>query len=143
MSLENEIINLEKQFWQTMIEKDSDGGARLASDPCLVAGAQGVGRIDRKTFAKMMGAGGWKLHAFEFSDVKVEQVTDEVAIIAYKVREELTVDGERLSMEAADASTWVRSGDSWTCALHTESVLGDPYGRDRKPMAENRSEEAH
>ena len=135
MNLEKEIVGLEKKFWQSMIDKDIETGAGLAADPCLVTGAQGVGRIDRKTFAKMMQEGKWELHAFDFSDVKVEQVTDDVAVIAYKVREDLTVDGKKLTMEAADASTWVRDGGRWVCALHTESVLGDPFGRDRKPMA--------
>jgi hypothetical protein len=135
MDLEAEILGLEKKFWQSMIDKDSKAGAELTADPCLVTGAQGVGRIDRKTFTQMMDGGTWELHDFDFSDVKVERVTDDVAVIAYKVREELTVDGKKLTMDAADASTWVRREGKWTCILHTESVLGDPYGRDRKPMA--------
>ena len=136
MSIKDEILSLEKQFWQTMIDKDSEAGARLTADPCLVTGAQGVGRIDRKTFAKLMETGTWVLHDFDLSDVKVEKVTDDVAVIAYKVREDLTVDGKKLTLEAADASTWVRDDDGWTCALHTESVLGDPFGRDRTAMAQ-------
>ena len=132
MNLEQEILSLEKKFWQSMIDRDTRLGASLTADPCIVTGAQGVGKIDRKTFAAMMDGGAWKLHRFEFSDVKFTSVTDDVAIIAYKVCEELTVDGEKLTMDAADASTWVRKGGQWTCALHTESVLGDPYGRDRK-----------
>jgi hypothetical protein len=136
MSLEQEILGLEKKFWQSMIDRDAELGASLTADPCIVTGAQGVGKIDRKTFAAMMeGGGAWTLHRFEFSDVKFTKVTDDVAVVAYKVREELTVDGEKLTMEAADASTWVRQGDGWACALHTESVLGDPYGRDRKKAA--------
>jgi hypothetical protein len=135
MSIKDEILSLEKQFWQSMIDKDSDAGARLTADPCLVTGAQGVGRIDRKAFAKLMETGTWVLHDFDLSDVKVEKVTDDVAVIAYKVREDLTVDGKKLTLEAADASTWVRDDDGWTCALHTESVLGDPFGRDRRPMS--------
>jgi hypothetical protein len=137
MKLDQEILDLEKQFWQSMIDKDPEAGVRLTADPCIVTGAQGVSRIDSKTFAKMVEHGGWILHDYEFSDVKVERVTDNVAVIAYKVRENLTVDGKKLSMEAADASTWVRDGDGWKCALHTESVLGDPYGRDRKPLAKD------
>jgi hypothetical protein len=90
-----------------------------------------VGRIDRKTFASMMDGGTWRLHAFEFRDVKFLEAADNVAVIAYTVREELTVDGKPLTMEAADASTWVKQDGGWVCALHTESVLGDPYGRDR------------
>jgi hypothetical protein len=133
MTLEEEILGLETKFWQSMIDKDSETGAQLSADPCIVTGAQGVARIDRETFAKMMDTGQGELHAFAFSDVQVEQVTEDVAVIAYKVREDLTVDGEKLTMEAADASTWVRESGNWTCVLHTESVLGDPFGRDRKP----------
>jgi ketosteroid isomerase-like protein len=135
MSLTDDILALEHKFWQSMIDKDAQAGAALTAEPCLVTGAQGVGRIDRKTFAKMMTGATWTLHKYEFTDVKVERAADNVAVIAYKVREELTVDGKPLTLEAADASTWVRDGDGWVCALHTESVLGDPYGRDRKPMA--------
>jgi hypothetical protein len=134
MKLDQQILDLENQFWQSMIDKDAEAGVRLTADPCIVAGAQGVSRIDSKTFAKMVEHGTWILHDYEFSDVKVERVTDDVAVIAYKVRENLTVDGKKLTLEAADASTWVRDGDGWKCALHTESVLGDPYGRDRKPV---------
>ncbi len=131
MSLTDDILALEHRFWQTMIDKDPKAGAALAADPCLVTGGQGVGRIDRKTFVKMMEGGSWTLSAYEFSEVKVERVTDDVAVIAYKVREEMTVDGKPLTLEAADASTWVRKDGEWLCVLHTESVLGDPFGRDR------------
>jgi hypothetical protein len=131
MSLEQDILAREKEFWQSMIDKDADAGAAMMGESSLVTGAQGVGKIDRKSFAKMMEQGKWTLHKFDFSDVQVVEVTPEVAVIAYKVREEITVDGERLTMEAADASTWVKEDDDWVCVLHTESVLGDPYGRDR------------
>jgi hypothetical protein len=30
-----------------------------------------------------------------------------------------------------------RNGD-WVCALHTESLAGDPYGRDRKQSTPSR-----
>ena len=135
MSLTDDILALEHKFWQSMIDRDAKAGAALTADPSLVTGGQGVGRIDRATFAKMMEHGAWTLHKYEFSDVKVERVTDDVAVIAYKVREELTVEGKPLTMDAADASTWVRRDGNWVCALHTESVLGDPYGRDRVAKA--------
>jgi uncharacterized protein (TIGR02246 family) len=135
MSTADDILALEHRFWQTMIDKDAAAGAALCAEPCIVTGGQGVGRIDRKTFTKMMEGGTWTLRAYSFSDVKVEKFSDDVAVIAYKVREELTVDGKPLTMDAADASTWVRRDGQWLCALHTESVLGDPYGRDRVPQA--------
>src|SRR6266540_6516732 len=36
-----------------------------------------------------------------------------------------------VELDAADASTWVRRNGKWLCALHTESLKGDPFGRDR------------
>jgi hypothetical protein len=130
--LAKELLDLEIQFWQSMKDKDVDGALRLTYEPCIVAGAQGVARIDKQTFAKMMATGAWTLHDFEIRDVQVQQLNEEVAVIGYKVHEELTVDGKAITLDAADASTWVKKNGRWLCALHTESLAGDPYGRDRQ-----------
>jgi hypothetical protein len=132
---DDELIQLETRFWQTMIDKDVEAALALTNDPCIVTGGQGVSRIDADSFARMMAHGTWQLKKFAFSDIKVERIAEDVAIIGYKVREELVVDGELLVMEAADASTWVRRPEGWKCALHTESVSGDPFGRDRTGAA--------
>lgn len=60
------------------------------------------------------------------------QLQDDVAIVAYTVHEELTVEGKPVKLDAADASTWVRRDGDWRCVLHTESIAGDPFGRDRQ-----------
>ncbi len=115
-----------------MKKGDVEAAIGLTAFPCLVAGASGVGSIDRETFRKMMTGGGWTLHDFQIKDSHVRLVDDSVVLVAYKVHEDLTVDGKKVSMDAADTSVWVRSGGQWRCAMHTESVAGDPYGRDRK-----------
>jgi hypothetical protein len=80
----------------------------------------------------MMQSPRYTLHAFEIKDdAKVRMLGDDVAIVAYKVHEELTVEGKLVALDASDASTWVRRNGNWVCALHTESVAGDPFGRDR------------
>ena len=130
--LAKELLDLETQFWNAMKNKDIEAALRLTHEPCIVAGAQGVSSITKQTFAKMMATGAWILHEFEIRDVKVQQLSDDIAIIGYKVREDLTVDGKAITLEAADVSTWVRKDGQWLCALHTESLAGDPYGRDRQ-----------
>jgi ketosteroid isomerase-like protein len=130
--LQRELLDLETQFWTAMKAKDIDAALRLTDETCIVAGPTGVSQIDKKTFAKLMDTGKWSLHEFEFRDVKVQSVSKDVAIIGYKVREKLTVDGQSITLEAADASTWVRKDGHWVCAMHAESLSGDPYGRDRK-----------
>jgi hypothetical protein len=62
----------------------------------------------------------WRLDG----DVHVTTVADGVALIAYKVNEELMVDGETKSLEAFDSSLWVRRDGGWVCAAHTETIAG-------------------
>jgi hypothetical protein len=132
MTRDREIIELEQQFWTGIRDGDAPKASAMVNDPCLVTGGQGAGVIDPKMFAKMMKDPKWTLHEFSFENTHVIFPTDDVAIIAYTVTEKLTVDGRPLTLEAADASTWVKRDGRWVCALHTESVLGDPFGRDRR-----------
>ncbi len=129
--LEKQLIALETEYWQAMKDKDADAALRLTDDPCIVAGAQGVSTLHRDQMAQMLDAPNYTLEDFELSEPQVRMIGSDVAILAYKVKEELTVDGAELTLEAADASTWVRRGGHWLCTLHTESLLGDPFGRDR------------
>jgi hypothetical protein len=131
-TVENQLLDLERAYWQALKDGDHDAALRLTDDPCLVAGAQGVASLDHAALVAMMKEGNWQLRAFDIDpDVKLRMISDDVAVLAYKVREELVVDGEPLKLEAADASTWARRNGRWVCVLHTESIAGDPLGRDR------------
>lgn len=124
-----ELAGLEKKYWNAIKEKDSATAAALSCDPCVVVGAQGVGEIDKMTLAKMLDGAEFHLKRFAFEDVHVRQVTDDVAVVAYEVKEDLVVDGENLKLKAFDSSVWVRRDGQWVCVVHTESIAGDPYGR--------------
>jgi hypothetical protein len=130
-SLAKELLELENRYWRAMQDGDSKTAMRLSADPCIVTGAQGVGQVDRKTMGKLLDGAKWKLDAFTLSEPVARALTDDVAVIAYKVHEELTVDGKAIEFEAADSSTWVRREGEWVCAVHTEALAGDPFGRDR------------
>ena len=127
-----ELLDLENQYWQAIKEKDADAAMRLTDEECIVTGAQGVGRINRDAMSDMMKNASYTLNDFELKDPEVRQLRDDVAILAYKVHEELTVEGKPVKLDAAEASTWVRRNGRWLCALHSESIAGDPFGRDRR-----------
>ncbi len=132
--IEAQLLDLEKQYWKAIKDRDVQAAMRLTDDPCIVTGAQGVARISQQQFAGMLQAGGWTLHQVDLSDVQVRVLSEDVAILAYKVKEVLTVEGKPLTIEASDSSTWVRRDGNWVCALHTEALAGDPFGRDRRPL---------
>ena len=125
----NALLSLEKQYWNAIKNRDTDTMKRLTTDPCVVVGAQGVGEVDRKTLGAMMENATWNLTDYRFDDVHVRQVADDVAVVAYKVKEKLVVDGKDLTLDVCDSSVWVQRDGEWLCAVHTESVAGDPFGR--------------
>ena len=135
-NIEKELIELEKEYWQAIKDKDTDAAMRLTDDKCIVAGAQGVASIDRNAFAGMLNSGNWTLHEFHIDDdIQVRLLSDDVAVVGYKVMEKLTVEGKPVTLEAADTSAWTRRDGRWLCGLHTESIFGDPFGRDRQPAS--------
>lgn len=131
-ALEQDLLALERKYWQALKDKDVSTVAELTDFPCVVTGAQGVGRLERATYESMMQQASWEILDFEIGDdAQVRVLENNTAVVAYAVKERLRVDGKPVTFEAADSSTWVRRDGQWRCALHTESILGDPYGRDR------------
>ena len=129
-----ELVDLERHFWNAIQAKDSKAAGEMTDDGCVIVGAQGVSAIGAATMARLTKEGQWQLREFSFDDktLQARRITDDVCIVAYKVNEQLTVDGKPLTLEANDASVWVKRDGRWLCALHTESVAGDPFGRDRR-----------
>lgn len=128
----DDVVELERKYWQALKDKDVDTVLGMTDDPCIVTGAQGVAQIDHPAFAGMMRGAPWTLVAFELGDdIQVRLLGSDVAIVAYTVREDLMVDGRPVSLDAADSSTWVRRDGRWLCAAHSEALSGDPFGRDR------------
>jgi hypothetical protein len=130
----SELLSLERQFWDAMRSKDGATAERLTADECIVVGAQGVSAIDKKTMSELTTEGQWTLEHYEFDDnsVQVRWIDDDIALVAYKVKERIAVEGEQLTLEANDSSVWVQRNGDWLCAVHTESIVGDPFGRDRR-----------
>jgi ketosteroid isomerase-like protein len=133
-AMERELVEAENQFWRAIKDKDVDAATKLTDEPCIVTGAQGHARIDRKKFAELMETAKWELIRFELKDVQARLINPEVGVVAYKVHEEITLEGKPLTIEAVDSSTWVRRNGQWLCAVHTEALAGDPFGRDRRPI---------
>jgi hypothetical protein len=132
--IETEILELERRYWQAMRDRDVRTAVALTEFPCLIAGASGVRSVDQVSYEKMMTGRSWTIHHFEIEEgAQVRQLTDDVAVILYGVREEMTDQGTPVKLRAFDTSVWVRRGGGWRCAMHSESVAGD--GREGDPEA--------
>jgi hypothetical protein len=131
MADKDTFLALERRFWDAMKDQDGASAMDLSDDPTVVVGAQGAAELPRPTMGEMLETPTWQLLSYEIEDLIVREVTPDTFITAYKVTEELTVEERPLTLQAYDASVWVRRDGAWVCALHTESLAGDPFGRDK------------
>lgn len=121
----DEIIALEKSYWDAMQRKDGKRTAQLSGELALVTGARGVATIAKDKMGKMTEDDQWTLESYDFDDVEVTVPTPDVAIIAYTVRQKVTMAGKPQDLRAADSSTWIRGPNGWECHAHSEAFLTD------------------
>ena len=110
-SQEQELLDVEKKFWDAMKTKDAQAAGDMTDDGCIIVGAQGVSAIDAKSMAKMTTEGKWDLKQYSFDEksTQVRFLTDDIAIVAYKVSETV-VDGRK--HHSARGERFVRLGPS-------------------------------
>jgi hypothetical protein len=129
VNTEKELLALENKYWTSIKDNDMAMAEKLTADPCILAGPQGASLVDKASFRKMMGKPTWTLLDYQIKNAEVQQLTNDVAIIGYNVHVVARYEGKEVTLDAADASTWVKKNGSWVCALHTEAPIGDPFGR--------------
>lgn len=123
MPTKDEIVALEKSYWDAIKAKDGRRTSELSGKTALVTGTQGVMRIEKEKMGKMTEEGKWILKSYVLEDVEVSTPSPDIALIAYTVRQSVTMDGKSQDMRAADSSVWIRGSNGWECHAHSETLL--------------------
>ena len=116
------IEQLERAFWQSMVDDDPKVATGMLADTALMVSGHGAMSFDHAGYTKMAKDPSHRLVQFKLSDMDVMFPSDDLAIATYKVQQQVERDGKPMQMQAVDSSTWVKSGDDWKCVAHTESL---------------------
>jgi len=124
------LIDLEKKFWQSMVEQDTDTALQMLEEPALMVGSHGAIKFDHAGYRKMAEQGSMIVKSFELSDVETVFPNDATAILTYRVRQKVAgrQDGKSTVQEMNDTSTWVSTRDGWKCVMHTETPVDSKAG---------------
>src|SRR5215207_6601642 len=118
---QQDIVNLETRFWQSMVDQDADVAVDLLSEPALMVSSHGAMKFDHAAYRKMADQGSMIVESFEFADMQVMLPNPATAILTYRVKQGVMPrgKGERAVEEMNDSSTWVRTDGDWKCVMHT------------------------
>lgn len=111
-----DIFSLEKKYWEAMKTNDVEAAVSLTKFPCTITSAKGAQRISEDQYRQMMQTNkGDQYKNVEITDPHVDILNENTAMISYST----VING----MKMLDISTWVREGDKWVCAFHSENQL--------------------
>jgi hypothetical protein len=121
----NELVALEKRFWQSMVDEDVETAISMLDEPALLVSSYGTMQFDHDGYRQMAEQGSMVIKAFELSDIKVVFPTDETAVLTYRVDQSISQRGtsEETRQQMADSSVWTRKDGSWRCVMHTETPV--------------------
>lgn len=122
------VIDLERRFWQSMVDDDTDTALELLAEPSMLVSGYGAMKFDHAAYRKMAENGSMKIRSYELSDVQVLFPNDDIAVATYRVKQVVQTKGQSkgVAQQMADSSTWVRSDGRWRCVMHTETPLESP-----------------
>lgn len=131
---ESTLVNLEKKFWQSMVDEDTDTALSMLAEPSMMVSAQGAMQFDHAQYRQMAEQGHMVIKSFELSDVNVMFPNDDTAVLTYRVRQAMSERGEDESEAVeqlmADSSVWMRKDGEWRCFMHTETEIDDDEEED-------------
>jgi hypothetical protein len=130
---DQELLALERQYWDALKDRDTRTIGRLTAEDSTVVGASGVGSLDPRSIVKMIDSASYTITNYRIDPqtLQINRLCDDTVAIAYAVHEDVEVDGKPVQLDAFDASVWKKAENGWTCVVHTESIKGDAFGRDR------------
>jgi hypothetical protein len=123
----NELVALEKRFWQSMVDEDVETAISMLDEPAVMVSAYGPLQFDHDGYRQMAEQGPLVIKAFELSDINVVFPTDETAVLTYRVNQSIAQRGtsEETRQQMADSSVWTRKDGSWRCVMHTETPVDE------------------
>ncbi len=121
------LIDLEMKFWKSMVNMDTDAALEMLTEPALMVGSHGAIKFDHAGYREMAEQGSMVLTGFELSDMDVVFPSETTAILSYHVKQGIAPrgSGESTVQEMNDTSIWIRTGNRWQCAMHTETPAED------------------
>jgi hypothetical protein len=130
---EQELLTMERAYWDALKDRDDRTAGRLTAQDSTIVGASGVFGVNPRQMGKLLEGATYRIKDYRIDPqtTRITHLCDDTVAIAYGVHEDLEVDGKPVKLDAFDASVWKKTETGWTCVLHTESIAGDAFGRDR------------
>ena len=124
-SLQRELFDLEKQYWEVSVRGDADAIGRLTADDFTFVMAEGISRYNRAQFVDMMKREAPKMTGYSVDDgsLNAHQLASGVVMLNYRSHVEYTDGGRQHSADSYTTSIWTQRDGTWRCSAAIDTPL--------------------
>jgi hypothetical protein len=117
-SLKQELLDIQKQYWDAMKTADTKTLSRLTADRFTMVMEEGITDADKSEFVEMMTAGDMKLKSYKLdeSNATARELSPGVALLAYRAHSDFERQGKLDNMENFFSTIFVKKGNGWVGA---------------------------
>ena len=84
---QNDILGLEKKYWDAMKNNDVEAAVKMTKFPCVITSTKGAQRVEEKDYRKMMeSANGDNYKGIELENPQVNFLGKDTALISYSIK---------------------------------------------------------
>ena len=118
------LVALEKSAYEAWKSKDAKFWDTFLSDSFVGWGSSG--RLDKVSAAREYAGADCEITGIALSDVQTTSLGHEATLITHKTTVDGTCGGQKRPPSSWAASVYVRDGNRWKAAFHTEAAVVDP-----------------
>lgn len=126
------LLDLEKKAFDAWSKKDGKFFEGFLADN-FVGSSEGK-RNGKAEEVKMISSGNCEVKSYSLTDEKITSIGADAAVLTSKATVDATCEGKKLPATATVSTLFVRSGDTWKAAYHTETPVIDPKAPPAPPV---------
>ena len=121
--LKDDLVAMEKRAWTAWGSQDAQAFRDLMTEDAVqaVAGA-GVSTGREKIMADVK-SNTCQMKSFDFTDVKLRQLSPDIAVLTYMATQDTTCEGQKLPAKVFATSIYLRQGGKWRSTSYQETPL--------------------
>lgn len=121
--LKYELIAKEKTGWTAWASRDGEAAGALMTEDAVHVVAGASVEAGRDKIMASINSHNCKMKSFEFADVRVRQLSPDIAILTYTATQDATCEGQRLPKAVYSTVIYVQQAGEWRWTSYQETAL--------------------
>lgn len=124
--LSKELVEMERDFWQAMVDRDWEFCRRAMADDVLVVSAQGI--MGKEEILAMLADPRGRMVKYHTDEPTVRELSDDSALLSYRAQMTGEYDGKQMEMDIYASTIYVFRHGQWLAAFHQETPVQPMMG---------------